>query len=586
MNSKKNHDCMDSRLDACPICIHQKIKHLEPGDCLELFAGCYDRPVTAIGLRGVAGSKITIRGQTPEDDWWNNDNGQRPADPGIDAVLTSNIDAETFRPEANRIAARKQAAGSFPGLYYIADEARLYLRDCQHVVIENLYFENCWPTALYLDNCQDITVSACQFRWGTFAIGATGQDTRHILVENCRWQQNPDNNGGHWTKIPWHRIHGDISNATDTPDKGVVNIKKDYRHFDGDFFSAWQIAGFVTLRRNLIEDAFNAIHLFNHKKNPSTELNLNVVIENNRFVRIRDNAIEPEYAAWNWVIRHNVLIDVYRWFSFEMERSGWFYIYGNLAWHTQIPGPGDKPPRGIDPDTRTGGSIFKLPKRHTADGPHDVFHNSFHLRERIAKKKRLAGLRFFNNAITFCRHSKGDCRKTETLFANNLSALAIPHEPSADPEVIIAAEKTRFTKDWKKLEIAFFSNVIHGRDRVRDLTMLGYPFGANSRDRKPGFAGPLTPGGTTPASFKLARNLRTADSANNASVAFTIETRGPQKIEEKGKRNIGAWQDNHSLFELSKEFEWISDPFGSMQPVSSLKSAQKSNRRKSKRKTG
>ena len=552
------HVCGEKRLEACPHCVQRKVRMLEPGDCLQLVPGVYNRPITLIGLRGLRGSEITIRGCTPHDAWWQEIKPQREADSRLDAVLTTGIDAETFRSQANVAAHRKQAAGGFPGLYYMADEACLYLRDCQHVVIENLYFDNCWPTALYLDNCQDIDVSACQFRWGTFAIGATGHDTRHISVEDCRWQQNPGNDGRHWKTIPWFRIHGNIGEE-DSPDNGVVDIVKDFRHFDGDFFVGWRIAGFVTIRRNLIEDAFNAIHFFNHKTNPSDLLSVNVLIEQNRFVRIRDNAVEPEDGAWNWIVRHNVLIDVYKWFSFQLQRSGYFYIYGNLGWHTEAPGPGNNRPDGVDADTHISGSVFKLDKIHQADGPTYVFHNSFHLRERIAKKRRLAGLQFFNNAITFCRSNFGDCQDKTTLFAESDEALAVPHDPTASDSEKYKAEKKRFTKDWAKLGIAFYSNIIHGPDNSDTLRMLGYFLGENSRDGDPGFVGPFTPEGTTEDSFGLNRGLRTASTANNASVSFELKMPGPQKIIERGKRNLGAYQDNGMLFELSQSFQWIDE---------------------------
>ncbi|MDA4847478.1 right-handed parallel beta-helix repeat-containing protein [Hoeflea poritis] len=562
MGDKSSLDCKEDRLTACPDCAQEKLRKLEPGDCLTLLPGRYTKPLTAVGLRGLAGSTITIKGATPKDKWWKVQNSQRLPDEDQDTLFTSCVTADDYKTKANEAAARKQAAGSFPGLYYLADEAQLYLRDCQHVTIKGLYFDKCWPTALYIDNCQDIVVRACQFRWGTFAIGATGQHTRHILVEKCRWRQNPDNQesgkpAGHWKKIAWQRIHGDISNSGVPPDYGVVNIEDDYRHFDGDFFAAWRIAGFVTLRKNLIEDAFNAIHLFNFEDTPSPLLNLNVVIEKNRFERIRDNAIEPEGGAWNWIVRHNELVDVYSWFSFEMKRSGWFYIYGNVGWHTQSPGPGKKPPEGIDPDARRGGAIFKLTSRHAADGPTYFFHNSFHLRERIAKQKRFAGLRFFNNAIVFCQNAQGECSETESLFAKDLKSRDTPHSRYDKEGDIIAAEKNRFTKDWEKLGIAFYSNVIYGADRLHDLRSAGYPFGENSRDGYPGFKGPLTAEATTAESFQLKCDTDGADDATEASIGFTLETKGWRTFEEQGCRNIGAYQEDGSLFALEEEFGWL-----------------------------
>ncbi len=556
MPRSKSHACSEDKSDACPASVQAKIRVLEPGACLTLLPGCYDKPITTVGLRGSKDHKITIRGNTGADCWWDKKAPQREADATAEAVITSDITAETFRTLANKAAARKQAAGSFPGLYYLADEACLYLRDCQHVVIENLFFQDCWPTALYLDNCQDITVKACQFRRGTYAIGATGQDTRQITVVDCRWQQYPQNNDGHWKTIPWHRIHGDVENTNDPSDDGVVDLEKDYRHLDGDFFVAWRIAGFVTLRRNLIEDAFNAIHMFNHKKNPSEDLNLNVVIEENRFERIRDNAVEPEYGAWNWVIRNNILIDVYSWFSLEMERSGWFYIYGNLAWHTQMPGPGENPPEGIEKDKRTGGGIFKLPRKHQADGPTYFFHNSFHLRARIVKKKRFAHLQFFNNAMIYRSETAGSTGPYETLFGQDLATLKTPFDPDDPEEAVLKAEKQRFTKDWSGLKIAFHDNVIDGPDKFETLRAFGYPFGAGSVQGLPGFQGPFPPHPTTRQSFHLTPG-QNAGKAYEASVPFTLKTPGPQKITETGGRHIGAVQKDGNLFKLSEEFGWV-----------------------------
>lgn len=560
MSKKNNQRKKNKRIVAGPDCVQEKLRELRPGDCLVLKPGKYCHPLTVVGIRGDAQKKIVIRGTTPADRWWEEKGAkrrkQRLPNASKDAVITSDVCAEKFRKPANRAAALKQAAGGFPGLYYIADEARLYLRDCQHVVIENLYFDECWPTAIYLDNCQDIDIKSCQFRWGTFAIGATGAHTRHLLIEDCRWQQNPENDG-HWKAIPWHRIHGDTSNYDLEPDKGVVNVNCDHRHFDGDFFSGWRIAGFVTFRRNLIEDAFNGIHLFNEKENVSDLLNLNVVIEHNRFERIRDNAIEPEYGAWNWVIRHNTLIDVYRWFSFDMERSGWFYIYDNLAWYTQEPGPGDNPKGDVEKDARTGGSVFKLPKRHKADGPTYMFHNSFHLRERILKKKRFAGLKFFNNAIAFCKEPAGMCSQQGSLFASGFAELAEPYHPGDDEDVILAGEKSRFTKHWRALDIAFHHNIIDGPDRVKDLIMLGYPFGECSKDGVPNFKGPFSAKDVSCASFHLKKDLKHTCDARNAATEFTLQTRGPQKIKVKAGMNIGAYQSGNKRFSLPEEFKWI-----------------------------
>ena len=551
-SSRHNDDSVGSqRITACPKTVHDAVKGLKPGDHLRLMPGVYTEPIVLKGLRGTPTRKITISGTTKTGEWRGRQKPQKSPDCKTEAVLTSGIDAATFRPQANRLAALKQATGEFPGLYFIADEAQLYLRDCQHVNVQNLYFNECWPTAIYLDNCQDIGIYECQFRWGTYAIGATGVHTRHLSVERCRWVQNPDN-VGHWKTIPWHRIHGHINNALIEPDFGKVNEETDYRHFDGDFFVAWRIAGFVRLRENVVQDAFNAIHLFNFEKDPSRDINLNVLIENNRFERIRDNAIEPEYGAWNWVVRNNVFIDVYSWFSLDMKVSGWFYIYGNLAWHTQESGPGLNPPKDVEKDLRIGGVVFKLPSRNVAEGPHYFFHNSLFLRERIAKKKRLAKLKFFNNAISYCNNPRYGCGNHETLFANSEITRAIAHDPEAPDAVNIRLEKKRFTKHWKHLEIEFFANLIDGPDEIDDLRDLDYPIGKDSIRDDPKFRKTSPPEKITENGL----NLRKGSPAERTSVAVKLQSPGIENIKVTGGQNIGAWQDKE-LYQLEDEFDWI-----------------------------
>ncbi|MGO7557720.1 right-handed parallel beta-helix repeat-containing protein, partial [Rhizobium johnstonii] len=79
---------------------------------------------------------------------------------------------------------------------------------------------------------------------------------------------------------------------------GLVDAKKDARAFDGDFFRAWTIAGYVIIRNNIIVDAFNGVHFFNQAAESIKDTFCrNVLIEKNWFVRIRDNAIEPEDFA-------------------------------------------------------------------------------------------------------------------------------------------------------------------------------------------------------------------------------------------------------------------------------------------------
>ena len=160
-----------------------------------------------------------------------------------------------------------------------------------------------------------------------------------------RLRQDVSSDHRMWNSIPWKAIHGSRDNSGEK-----VDPDNDFRAWDGDFFRAWDVAGNIIIRDNRISDAFNAIHFFNRidelapgvdpkglKYNGGRRASANILIENNTFTRIRDNAIEPEDYAWNWVVRHNVFADCYRPFSLELQRAGWFYIYGNYGWVTTSP---------------------------------------------------------------------------------------------------------------------------------------------------------------------------------------------------------------------------------------------------------
>lgn len=547
------HRCEDDRTVACPRCVHRKLRLLEPGDHFELLAGRYDAPVTADGLRGSEHRQIVISARTPlEPRGFDHAVDQPEPQECIESVFTSGIKASDFRKVANKLALSKQRSGEYPGLYYVADEAALLLRNCQHVTVEGLYFTECWPTAIYLDSCQDITIRDCQFRWGTFAIGATGVDTRHILVSGCRWRQFPEN-VGLWKNVGWNEIHGTVNPATG---EGWVSVEADSRHLDGDFFCAWRIAGFVTIRDCVIEDAFNAIHMF--AENGATfadRLNLNVVIENNVFRRIRDNAIEPEIGAWNWVVRHNVLIDVYRWFSFEMERSGWFYIYGNVAWHTGFPGqPWEE---------KFAGSVFKFSVTpHRADGPHYVFHNSWHLREPFAAKGQFSGLHVFNNAASFCEDTKIDAKcsaQGPALFAKKIAHI-LELRPDGCGIVKGRADGRTFTRAWEELDIAFHHNVFAIGPGVDIHREAGFPLGSGSIHSRPDIDE------IAPRSIAEFRPKGERNNLAGKACGFTLDLHFNEAFRVEPGGDIGAVGRDGSRFAMRCAFPWeVADAMGGSQ---------------------
>ncbi|MFA1628189.1 right-handed parallel beta-helix repeat-containing protein [Rhizobium mongolense] len=407
---------------------------------------------------------------------------------GQSAVIGPGTPFETYRREGNRLAAQPAATGQFPGLYYLADNASLIVRNCQWVIIEDLDFDGCWPTSIYLDNCQNVVIRRVDFRGGTFAIGAAGPYTRHLLVEDCSWIQDTSGKGAVdfasicdkgapdpapppastmlWSKTNWIQVHGSPKDG-DPP----VDIDNDARAFDGDFFRAWTIAGYVVIRRNVIIDAFNAVHFFNEASPEMVDRHSkNVLIENNWFVRIRDNAVEPENFAWNWTIRHNRFVDCYVPFSFEMARSGHFYVYGNLGWNANIPGPSG--------DDHVRGQLFKFPDAHTADGPHYVFNNTWSTNMAVAKKKRFSQLFHFNNAIALREPDGKPLADPPNVFGSGWQS---PDDPRLIGETFVMSEQKRFTKQWAQLRIQFDGDVIEHPNFPDAYRQSGYDLGPNSR---------------------------------------------------------------------------------------------------------
>ena len=384
---------------------------------------------------------------------------------------------------ANQIAYRRQEAGNYPVVGPVSNMAALMLSDCQFVLLRDLEFEDCWPTAIYLDRCQNIGIVDCHFRGGTIAIGANGIDTRDILIESCSWQQTDENEM--WDGITWDEIHGSYENAS-----RAVDLANDQRQYDGDFFRAWNIAGAVTIRGNRIRDAFNGIHFFNSvdalppgKKSDTLKFNggraaaSGVLIEDNLFERVRDNCIEPEEHAWNWVVRNNSFADCYATYSFEFERAGWFFIYNNHHWILN-------PPGRLTEDSRTGGSGFKCGGEQRNEGGIYVFNNSwlFQGTERLFRKGAIGRLRHYNNAVKTLPNFNG------RLFGKNWKKR---DDFDVTPEQLADAESKRFTRRWTQMGIEMNGDWICDNNSVESYRDAGYALGPGTRDKDPGYDGPV-----------------------------------------------------------------------------------------------
>ena len=210
--------------------------NIPKGNILRLSECDVTKPIVLSNLRGTFDEPIVVR---------------------CKSLISINTFGKDPAKASNQIALDRQQNGFYPHVGQISDQAAVTLFNCQFVVLQNLSFADSWPTALYLNDCQNIAVMDCDFDGSTTAIAANGVDTRDIWVEGCRWQQTAKN--ALWEEIEWREVHGSFENA---PVGGVL-LDTDKRHLDGDFFRAWNIAGNVTIRDNDIEDCFNGVHFFN-----------------------------------------------------------------------------------------------------------------------------------------------------------------------------------------------------------------------------------------------------------------------------------------------------------------------------------
>ncbi|RWX08569.1 right-handed parallel beta-helix repeat-containing protein [Rhizobium leguminosarum] len=515
--------------DARPEDVHRKVRPLSPGDRLRLTTGEYKQPIVLSALVGSEVDPITICGSG--------------------AVLGSGLTFREYRKTGNELAAAQEAGGRFPGLYYLADNAALVLKNCQWINIEKLVFEGCWPTAVYLENCQHITLRGLKISGGTFAIGATGITTRHILIEDCDWVQDPSGNGWEicealrdgrtiekeldgkqsalWRDVDWIQVHGE------RPETGLsVSIENDARAYDGDFFRAWNIAGYVVIKNNIIADAFNGIHFFNQVAESIVEsCSRNVLIEGNWFIRIRDNAIEPEHFAWNWTVRHNVIVDCYVPFSLQMARSGYFYIYGNIGWNLRKPGP--------EEDTHTRGQFFKFPTEHVADGPHYVFNNSWVLRAPLAKKMRFANFVHVNNAIDYYETDPS----VTAPFGKNFDD---PAPAGSQKEETLKFEGEHFTREWQHLGMSFDGDVVHHPLFPDELRAAGFPIGTAAGGQSPGFENPVA---------GYAEGLKTSAALRPKRLTVALPNDSPIVAVDENIHRVGAWQSSR-LFTLEDPLFW------------------------------
>lgn len=529
----------------CASTQREKLARLVAGDRVLFERDSYREPVLLSGIRGTRNKPVIFEsGDEKQKNW---------------ARFTSDISSSDYKTLANEIAKKRQLAGYFPSVGQTADEAMLVLHNCQYVVIRNLKFHGCWPGAIYVDQCQEIVIDNVDFEQGTIAIGLNGHDTRNIVVQNCRWQQDTGKKRRMWESIPWVRIHG----ASDNQKDSSVDIARDSRLYDGDFVRGWDVAGNITIRNNTIRDAFNGVHFFNSldrlapgvnpnafKFNSGRRSSANILIEGNDFIRVLDNCVEPESHAWNWVVRHNRMMDCYRPFSLELDRAGWFYIYGNTGAFLNDPSSDTEDSKVEEKDLRRRMSLFKVKGKQQNEGGIYVFFNSWYYAngKGLFPKGKLGGLLHCNNAAGFAR------KHEHWTFGNDG---LMPTEQPYDIEREKKAESQRFTRRWNELSIRFDGDIIQDAAFPEKFRLLGYKIGKNARGADPCFKSVSKKTKFENLNFKPAKNSPLSGNA----IEMNIFLPSGKKInaEVLAGCNVGQHQKHGFYDEFDPSFDFVFD---------------------------
>jgi hypothetical protein len=315
---------------------------------------------SALRWRGSANNKLTIRGQVDR-------SGERPralttvagrrslkqilCEPhGYDLCATAPEDVPSDR--------RKDLLDYLAGEIDPDQDARFsndiplrldcfLIWDSAFVEISDLGLRDCWLAAVATYRSANTTLRDSVIEGSTYAFAAIGKkgapETSHTFeVIGNVWRQSPAtyrpasmpcNIRNDWTcpvsvwsDVPWGIVHHHF-----------------WSPLNGALFTAKDILGNVRIAANHVEDAYNGIRVrlsdvcladprCREKANAGFE------IVGNTFVKIRDNAIEPEGRAAFWVIKHNTFINVYAAISTDGVSGHDVLVFGNIFALDDVPG--------------------------------------------------------------------------------------------------------------------------------------------------------------------------------------------------------------------------------------------------------
>jgi len=276
-------------------------------------------------------------------------------------------------------------------------EASIQISHSMNVHIENLKFVSAWPSHISILNSQNITIDQADFRGGTFAVHAAGEQTELIEISHSNWIQDETKEEKMWNTEDWRHLHHGLHN-----------------YMNGAFFGSRNIKGFVEISHNTLSNAFNAIRMVVRQKectSPSCvlRLNQNLSVGHNDFRNIRDNVVEPEKIANGvWHIFSNTLhahSDISLDNVNNPDRSGFFIIEKNIFRKDRQPSLGSSMKRGTE--RFNGGKILKLPKR-----PQYIYTS-----EGLSEKKHIPFLKIFfsGNTVDLIHEDQSPIHKVNFL---------------------------------------------------------------------------------------------------------------------------------------------------------------------------
>jgi hypothetical protein len=223
----------------------------------------------------------------------------------------------------------------------------LLLWEAAFVDIAEVGFRECWLAAVATYASSNINLHGSVVEGGTYAFAAIARkgqpETAHTFeIAGNVWRQSPSTYRlssaqcdlrsdwscpvSVWSDVPWAVVHHHF-----------------WSPLNGALFTAKDILGNVRIANNHVTDAYNGIRVrlsdvclarpqCRERANAGFEIVLNT------FEKIRDNAIEPEGRATNWIIKQNTFTDVYAAISTDGVTGHDFLVFGNVFALDDVPG--------------------------------------------------------------------------------------------------------------------------------------------------------------------------------------------------------------------------------------------------------